>query len=45
MRIMRALLWTRGSVTIRQCPVILSSRCLKIIKNFWEMDLFKIFRN
>ena len=45
MRIMRALLWTRGSVTKRQRPVILSSRCQKIITNFGETDLFKIFRN
>ena len=45
MRIMRALMWTHESVTMRQCPVILSSRCLKIMTIFWEMDLFKIFRN
>lgn len=45
MRIARAQLWTRGSVTIRQCHFIFSSRYLKLITGFREIDLFKIFRN
>ena len=45
MHIARAQLWTRGSVTIRQCHFIFSSRYLKLITGFMEIDLFKIFRN
>lgn len=39
-------MWIRGSVTISQCPVILSPKWLKLITGLWEVNFFfKIFRN
>lgn len=46
MGMMCAQMWIRGSVTMRQYPVILSPRCLKINYRFVGNGFyFKIFRN